>query len=279
MTNKLGLHLRIFLWIGLLTVALPLIAAAAPVTFSASGPNPASIQATVDAFRNALGNPNNANNPGPLPGGRREINWDGGGVTTTVSPTPFAGFQGIRGALFTTPGTGFVQAPPSGMATTFGNPTYDGTFIVFSPERLFSAIGSNITDVTFSIPGSLTPAFVSGFGVVFADVDLANSAMLQFFDSNNNSLGTFSAPTFNGGLSFLGVFFNAGEQATRVRITSGNSAPGPNDSGGVDIVLMDDFIYSEPQAQPVPEPTALLLLGTGLVVTAAEFRRRRKRKS
>src|SRR5262245_24084687 len=53
--------------------------------FSVGGDTtPASIQATVDAFRAALGNPNNANNPGPIIGGRREINWDGGGATTAA---------------------------------------------------------------------------------------------------------------------------------------------------------------------------------------------------
>src|SRR6266498_1821565 len=105
MISKLGLRPRIFLGTCLLVFASPLFTAAAPVTFSASGADAASIQASVDAFRNAVGNPNNANNPGPLPGGRREINWDGGGVTTTISPTPFDGFQANRGAVFTTPGT------------------------------------------------------------------------------------------------------------------------------------------------------------------------------
>jgi hypothetical protein len=48
--------------------------------FSAGGDStPASIQSTVDSFRAALGDPNNGNAPGPLSGGRREINWDGGG--------------------------------------------------------------------------------------------------------------------------------------------------------------------------------------------------------
>ena len=54
----------------------------APVVFQAAGPNAASIQSSVDAFRAALGIPNNGNNPGPLSHGRREINWDGGNPQT-----------------------------------------------------------------------------------------------------------------------------------------------------------------------------------------------------
>jgi hypothetical protein len=33
----------------------------------------------------------------------------------------------------------------------------------------------------------------------------------------------------------------------RVRITTGNVAPGPDDAEKRDIVMMDDFIYGEPQ--------------------------------
>jgi hypothetical protein len=57
----------------------------------------------------------------------------------------------------------------------------------------------------------------------------------------------------------VGVFFNAGEQIGRVRITSGNAALGVNDAAGVDVAVMDDFIYAEPAA--IPEPS------TGMVVT------------
>src|SRR5262249_14161507 len=118
-------------------------AAAAPVVFSASGPNAASIQGSVDAFRAALGNPNNANNPGPLSSGRREINWDGGGPAVPPAGTPFTAFQNIRGATFTTPGTGFVQAPPTapptgGLDTFFNNPNYATAFAAFSAPRLFA---------------------------------------------------------------------------------------------------------------------------------------------
>ena len=113
-------------------------AAGAPVVFQAAGPTVASIQSMVDAFRAVLGD-NNGNVTGPLPGGRREINWDGGGSTaTSIVPTPFDGFLLNRGARFTTAGSGFVQAPVEGLATTFRNPRYVRFFQAFSPVRLFS---------------------------------------------------------------------------------------------------------------------------------------------
>src|SRR5215213_6780801 len=48
---------------------------AAPIVYSATGANPAAIQATVDGFRSTLG-PNNGVG-GAFTSGRREINWDG----------------------------------------------------------------------------------------------------------------------------------------------------------------------------------------------------------
>ena len=108
--------------------------------------------------------------------GRREINWDGGSptnATTTLTGTPLTTFLNTRGANITTRGSGFVQAPPSGLADTFGNSSYATIFHAFSPLRLFSPIGSNLTEVEFSVPGSNgnTPAASTGFGVVFTDVD------------------------------------------------------------------------------------------------------------
>jgi hypothetical protein len=273
---------RLSLVLFLIAFSLPSTAFATAIEFSAAGADATAIQGTVTAFQAALGNPNNGNMPGPLGSGRREINWDGGGTATTPAGTPFEGFENIRGAEFTTPapGTGFVQAPPSGgagggLATVFGNATYGTIFTTFSSPRLFVPVGGNITDVLFSIPGTsgASPAVVSGFGAVFTDVDLANTTTLQFFNLFNQSLGVFNVPVANNGLSFLGVAFNAGEAVARVRITTGNSALGPNDGGGIDVVAMDDFLYSEPQTV-VPEPATLWLVGAGMLAAARRLRRR-----
>lgn len=242
-------------------------------TFSVGGDTtPASIQGTVDAFRAALGNPNNGNTPGPLVSGRREINWDGGGATTAaVSGNTLTAFQNTRGATFTTPGTGFLQTPLNVAELTNINPTYSNVFTTFSPVRIFTPAGSNITDATFSLPGSggATPATITGFGAVFSDVDLANVTKMEFFDLGGNSLTVLSVPQGiagtapNGSLSFMGAIANAGERIARVRITTGNSALGPNDTpfDGADIVVMDDFFYNEPVAVPEPaSATALLVI-------------------
>lgn len=233
-----------------------------PIVFQAAGPTIASIQGSVDGFRAALGAPNNGNAAGPLNGGRREINWDGGGsAATATAATPFNGFLVTRGALFTTPGTGFVQAPPSGLATTFGNPTYETTFQAFSPVRLFSAIGSNITVVDFFVPGGGNiSATTAGFGAVFTDVGQPGaskkgkrgaSSLIEYFGVDGELLFTSFIPASpgDGTLSFFGILFEDARIA-RVRITSGNEAPGPDDDARLDIVMMDDFLYGEPRPLP-----------------------------
>ena len=233
---------------------------AAPLALSASGSDAASIQAAVDAFRASLG-VLNANVAGSFGSGRREINWDGvpnvlaapadlpGDFFNTVSP---------RGVEFTTPGTGFQVSGNAGVATVeFGNldPSYPGLFASFSAQRLFTAIGSNIVDVHFYVPGSDMAALTDGFGAVFTDVDLAATTSIEFFDHFDVLLGTFFAPIEAGDetFSFLGVQFSEGPVIARARITSGNQVLAEGNTA-TDLVVMDDFIYGEPS--PVPEPAA-----------------------
>jgi hypothetical protein len=245
----------------------------APVVFQAAGKDAASIQSSVDAFRAALGNPNNGN-AGPLNTGHREINWDGAGgvdTTTTVPVTPFNVFLNTRGSQFTTPGIGLTQAPASGgpqggLAVLFNNPTYGTIFKPFSNMRLFTPVGSNITEALFFRPGSngTVPATVSGFGAVFTDVDQPDgsgpgekrgnrgaSTLMEFFGVNGELLFSSFVPASpgDGSQSFFGINFNDARIA-RVRITTGDVAPGPDDDSNNDIVVMDDFIYGEPKALP-----------------------------
>jgi len=61
-----------------------------PIIFQAAGPSADSIRSTVDAFRAALVDHNNMNDPGPLPltSGHREINWDGGNPNVLDTTPP-----------------------------------------------------------------------------------------------------------------------------------------------------------------------------------------------
>lgn len=281
----------------LLVTAAAGIANAAPIVFTAIGTSPSDLAGTVDSFRTSLGalNPNTA---GSFGSGRREINWDG--VPDAFSaPNAFPGdfFNGAaagraRGAVFTTPGLGFqVSADTSNptstpilfdnLLTAFGSDAGSANFRVFSAERLFTAIGSNITDVLFFVPGTNTDALTRGFGVVFTDTDdgTDSNTGLEFFDAGGTSLGAFLAPSdgTNQNLSFLGVDFGT-SIVSRVRITSGRcTLPPPGGACVEDVVVMDDFIYGEPVAAvagEVPAPPALILFA-GAVATLAGFYRRR----
>jgi hypothetical protein len=245
----------------------------APTVFQAAGPTVASIQNTVDQYRAALGATDNGNTAGPLADGRREINWDGAGgaaTNTAPAPTPFDGFRNNRGARFATPGTGFVQATAQGMTDHFANQSYVTIFQPFSNQRLFSSDGSTITNVEFFVPiganvppGTLAdnPATTKGFGAVFTDVDQPNgsgpnhingdrspSTFIEYFGTDGGLLFKSVVPASPGdkSVSFLGIVFTDSRIA-KVRITSGDTAPGPNDDGTHDIVMMDDFLYGEPQ--------------------------------
>ena len=147
-------------------------------------------------------------------------------------------FLNTRGSQFTTPGLGLSQAPPSGgpqggLAVLFGNPTYGTIFSTFSPSRLFTPVGSNITEVSSSyrVPMALQPATVRGFGAVFTDVDQPDGAdlakrgnrkastLIEYFDADGSLLFSSFVPASpgDGNLSFFGIMFDDARIA-RVRI-------------------------------------------------------------
>ncbi|MEZ5039514.1 MAG: hypothetical protein R2828_06470 [Saprospiraceae bacterium] len=215
------------------------------------------IQAAMDEFRNLLG-ANNGNAASSQPAGRREINWDALPDDIAVPNNYIGDFfndpanGATRGIEFTTPGTGLIvsadKSNPTNTLSSFGNinPTYTNIFPPFSGERIFSPLGSNIADIRFYVPGTNTPANVKGFGAVYIDVDTKENDAFEFFDINGKSLGTYSTPVMNEGYVFLAVLFDL-PVIHHVRITYGNSPLGPNDEGYIDVSVMDDFIFGEPQ--------------------------------
>ncbi len=222
--------------------------------FEASGVSAAAMTPARDAFRAAVGGGAVVGANGLFGGVRREINWDGvPDASSDPNPLPPNFFNTIspRGVVFSTPGTGFLVSANDGLATPsfFGFPN---DFVPFSAQKLFTAVNSNILDVSFLVPGTGTTAVTTAFGAMFSDVEVAGVTRLEFFDNNNLLIFTRDAlVSGNQGLSFVGAVANAGETIGRVRITSGlntivsNGVLGnPNDNA----VVMDDFIYAEPIA-------------------------------
>jgi hypothetical protein len=237
--------------------AVPAAANADPTVRTGAGADAAAITPARDAYRVDLGGGTTAGQNGSFDGVRREINWDG---TPEAQSSPnnlnpaFFNTNSPRGVVFETPGSG-VQVSSNDAPQRFGNlnPTYETLFKAFSPQKLFTPVGSNITDVKFFVPGSTTPASVTGFGAVFADVDAADTTTITYYDESNQALDTLAAPAADGGLSFLGASYPSGTRVSRVRIRTGNTAPGPNDGGAqADVVVMDDFLYGEPHEIKAP---------------------------
>lgn len=263
--------------------------AGAETVFSAVGQNGTDIQGALDAFRASLGPIAAGPSTGAGPDNRREVNWDAvpdAFSSGNVFPGNFFNQDSsnpagrVRGLQLSTPGTFEVSADadsdndgnPGPVAPLFGNrhPDNPADFAAFSPERIFGINGSNVMDVTFSVPGSPgTTGLSRGFGAVFTDVEEEGTTKLEFYDALDNLLTTQEVPFFplNGAgdtfksFSFVGVAFDDPSVA-RVHITVGSMDLSLVSFGpGNDVAAMDDFVYGEPV--PVPEPTtaALALLG------------------
>jgi len=213
------------------------------------------ILADVNAFRALLGNPNNGGLLGQQDQGHREINWDA--VPPSLSdvfnfPADFFNNNSPRGLLYDATLRGLEVSSHS---FTDINATYGTEFTPFSGARMFSPLGTNVSDVSFFVAGTEIEAGVRGFGVVFLDVDKVGSTGLKLYGADGSLLIAVRAPVRSDarGVSFVGVIF-PDPIITRVTIVAGDGILAPNEidvsQGGVhDIVVMDDFVYGEPIAR------------------------------
>jgi hypothetical protein len=252
---------------GVLAIGVSLLggtAHAASVVRAGAGPNAAAIQSLVDQFRADLGGANNGAG-GAFLSGRREINWDGvpdNFAEPNALPFDFFNVTSPRGVVFESVGNLGGQhqfrvsadaTNPTSTAVRFGNvdPSYSIPFQTFSAERLFAPRFANVLDVFFYVPGTTIPATVSGFGAVFADVDTTNT-FIELYAADGRKLRGASLNTANNGLSFHGTSFDDARVArVQLRLGNANLQNGNVDgTAGVDVSVLDDFIYGEPQADP-----------------------------
>ena len=205
-------------------------------------------------FRTLLGGSLNTT-PGAT-GGFREVNWDAVPDSLVGKTMPNNFFNTVGDNVPASQQRGLVYEPGTGefrvSATNFieVNGTTDGEFAAFSGNKTFANISGTLWPIKPEVPGLAEAATVKGFGIVFSDVDVANSTFLEFF-SGNKSLGKFFAPVHNsaGSFSFLGVYFRE-EKVTTIQVGHQGFLAGGgkdiSDGGTADLVILDNFIYDEP---------------------------------
>ena len=231
----------------------PGVSVPTPAVFTATG----DVAAQVEAFRHALGDPQNGGIAGEQAAGRREITWDGAGANPFNNrndfPANFFNTNVKSGAVFTTPGTGFRN---DSLKFSEVNAEYANEFRAFSPTKVFAPVGSNVMDVLFEVAGQPTPALVTGFGVVLSDVDSAARTTIELFDVRGQRVALIASPVRSdaNGLTFVGAVFDQAIVA-RARLTLGTGALGANakdvtGGGTADLVVADNFIYGEPKHIP-----------------------------
>ncbi len=212
------------------------------------------ITASVTSFRAIAGSSVNTQ-PGAS-GGRREITWESVPEELLDQPLPQDFFNAVgpnadpanqRGLRYSTVGSFRVSA--DGFSSL--NPLAAAEFDAFSGQKVFANVSSNLWDVEFEVPGAAQPAATRSIGIVFSDVDEEGTTFIEVFNGNE-SLGKYFVPAHDNSssFSFLGIHF-PDNVITRVRIGhEGTLSSGePDGTGGTDLVVLDDFIYSEPVAR------------------------------
>jgi hypothetical protein len=251
-----------------LLVAMMLVAGAGPAfaqtVRSASGANPAAIQAAVDQFRADLGGGIVPGPNGSYGSARREITWDSvpdALATPADLPTDYFNTTSPRGVVIT-PGTSNLttalrvsqdddtggDADPDLVRFGDYDSDYTTAFQAFSGQRIFGLEHTGDVDLRFFLPGTTTPGVVRGFGAVFTGVENTYGTTIILTDLDDQMIGRWVVPMGpHGGLSFLGVSF-PDARIGRVFISPGTTfLSGVNElPPTVDAVAMDDFIYAEP---------------------------------
>lgn len=227
--------------------------------FQGVGADVHSLQGIVDEFTAALGGENNGGGAA-MQEGFRQIVWDADRVPFDM-PADFFEVDIPLGAVFVTDGDEFrvsntpeTAHPADDRFDSIVGHDIASRFMAFSPDRLFAPLKSNTMSTVFTVPGKPgVEATTSGFGAVFTDVDAEHETKMKFMDKHGCHIAEVYVPAQAKGLSFAGITawtqgkWQPEPVIAEVEKVLGDVALAHAQQGHGDVVVMDNFIYGEPQ--------------------------------
>jgi hypothetical protein len=148
---------------------------------------------------------------------------------------------------------------------------YAPNFPFFTPAVNFKYVEDDGQPNVFRLADLQTPGLIQAFGVIFTDVEKADTSGLVFKDQFDHEFGRFYVPAgANGQQQFLGVIYSrpviaeadvlmgeqGGEFGNVDDITNGGTA---------DVVVTDDFVF-QAAATPIPTISDVTLRTNGVLV-------------
>lgn len=177
---------------------------------------------------------------------------------------------------FNDPGTGGTGNP------IFGRTNQTQTFVRFTGQetltapaqgqaRIEAATGT-FNNLTIDLSGSAAGAPTSSFtSLIFNPDAVANGSIVFTVNEVNGQTNTFTRPLDGSGNNFFTITAVAGQRILSVNFSTTVEIADLSQVriGGIQAV-------TTPPQTPIPEPTTMLLFGSGLAGLVAKLRKRRK---